>query len=162
MGFTSALEFIGSRFGDACSGDGPGFAGRIFVDGKPIKAICRELKISRKVVRKVLRSGETAFEYERSVQPLRHRHHQPGLRRVALSLRRRQDDHRAPRSAHPSLRYRRDRQRQLALQEPRLSLTARRSTRLRNPDQLRRVGSDTPLPQGSILDADPGSIFKAV
>ncbi len=41
-----------------------------FVDGKPIKAICRELKISRKVVRKVLRSGETAFEYERSVQPL--------------------------------------------------------------------------------------------
>ena len=41
-----------------------------FVDGKPIKAICLELKISRKVVRKVLRSGETAFEYERSVQPL--------------------------------------------------------------------------------------------
>ena len=41
-----------------------------FVQGKPIKAICRELKISRKVVRKVLRSGETAFEYERSVQPL--------------------------------------------------------------------------------------------
>ena len=37
-----------------------------FVDGKPIKAICRELKISRKVVRKVLRSGETAFAYERS------------------------------------------------------------------------------------------------
>ena len=41
-----------------------------FVQGKPIKAICRELKISRKVVRKVLRSGETAFEYERTVQPM--------------------------------------------------------------------------------------------
>jgi transposase len=41
-----------------------------FVQGKPIKAICRELKVSRKVVRKVLRSGATAFEYERSVQPL--------------------------------------------------------------------------------------------
>ena len=41
-----------------------------FVQGKAIKAICRELKISRKVVRKVLRSNETAFEYERSVQPL--------------------------------------------------------------------------------------------
>jgi transposase len=41
-----------------------------FVQGKPIKAICRELKISRKVVRKVLRSGETAFEYERTAQPM--------------------------------------------------------------------------------------------
>jgi transposase len=41
-----------------------------FVQGKSIKAICRELRVSRKVVRKVLRSGATAFEYERSVQPL--------------------------------------------------------------------------------------------
>src|SRR3954466_7387636 len=41
-----------------------------FVHGKPIKAICRELKVSRKVVRKVLRSGATSFEYEREVQPL--------------------------------------------------------------------------------------------
>ena len=40
-----------------------------FVQGKAIKAICRELKLSRKVVRKVLRSEETAFEYKRSVQP---------------------------------------------------------------------------------------------
>ena len=40
-----------------------------FVDGKPIKQICRELKLSRKVVRKVLRSEATAFEYKRSVQP---------------------------------------------------------------------------------------------
>jgi transposase len=41
-----------------------------FVQGKSIKAICRELRVSRKVVRKVLRSGATAFEYERTVQPL--------------------------------------------------------------------------------------------
>jgi hypothetical protein len=41
-----------------------------FVQGKPIKAISRELKLSRKVIRKVLRSGATAFEYERTVQPL--------------------------------------------------------------------------------------------
>jgi transposase len=41
-----------------------------FVHGKPIKAICRDLKVSRKVVRKVLRSGATSFEYEREVQPL--------------------------------------------------------------------------------------------
>ena len=41
-----------------------------FVQGKGIKAVCRELKVSRKVVRKVLRSDETAFEYERSVQPM--------------------------------------------------------------------------------------------
>ena len=39
------------------------------VQGKSIKAICRELKISRKVVRKVLRSGETEFRYERKHQP---------------------------------------------------------------------------------------------
>ena len=41
-----------------------------FVQGKPIKAICRELKVSRKVVRKVLRSVATSFEYEREVQSL--------------------------------------------------------------------------------------------
>ncbi len=40
-----------------------------FAQGKSIKAICRELRVSRKVVRKVVRSGATAFEYERAVQP---------------------------------------------------------------------------------------------
>src|SRR3954469_15483921 len=40
-----------------------------FVQGKPIKLICRELGLSRKVVRKVLRSGETEFRYRRSRQP---------------------------------------------------------------------------------------------
>jgi transposase len=41
-----------------------------FVQQKPIKAICRELRLSRKVVRKVLRSDATAFRYERETQPL--------------------------------------------------------------------------------------------
>src|SRR3984957_15476894 len=41
-----------------------------FVQGKSIKAICREMQISRKVVRKVLRSEATEFRYERGVQPL--------------------------------------------------------------------------------------------
>jgi transposase len=40
-----------------------------FGQGKAIKAICRELKVSRKVVRKVLRSGATEFSYQRAVQP---------------------------------------------------------------------------------------------
>jgi len=40
-----------------------------FVQGKPIKQICRELKVSRKTVRKVLRSEATAFAYHRDVQP---------------------------------------------------------------------------------------------
>lgn len=40
-----------------------------FVQGKAIKAICRELRVSRKAVRKVLRSNETVFEYARTVQP---------------------------------------------------------------------------------------------
>jgi hypothetical protein len=41
-----------------------------FVQGKPIKAICRELRLSRKVVRKVVRSKATEFHYEREAQPL--------------------------------------------------------------------------------------------
>jgi transcriptional regulator with XRE-family HTH domain len=40
------------------------------VKGKSIKEIVRDLGVSRNTVRKVLRSGETAFAYERSVQPL--------------------------------------------------------------------------------------------
>ena len=40
-----------------------------FVHGKAIKEICREFRLSRKVVRKVIRSDETAFTYQRSVQP---------------------------------------------------------------------------------------------
>ena len=38
--------------------------------GKPIKAIARDLKLSRKVVRKAIRSPEGAFTYRRDVQPL--------------------------------------------------------------------------------------------
>src|SRR5580700_951382 len=39
------------------------------VKGKSIKEIARDLKISRNTVRKMLRSGETSFSYEREVQP---------------------------------------------------------------------------------------------
>ena len=38
--------------------------------GKPIKAIARDLKLSRKVVRKAIRSPEGAFTHRRDVQPL--------------------------------------------------------------------------------------------
>ena len=41
-----------------------------FSQGKSIKEICRELRVSRKVVRKVVRSDATEFRYERSRQPL--------------------------------------------------------------------------------------------
>jgi len=41
-----------------------------FHQKKPIKAICRELKISRKAVRKAIRSETTEFRYERGVQPM--------------------------------------------------------------------------------------------
>ena len=41
-----------------------------FLQQKPIKAICREFGLSRKVVRKVIRSGASAFRYERGRQPL--------------------------------------------------------------------------------------------
>ncbi len=41
-----------------------------FVRGRSIKEIVRDLHVSRNTVRKVVRSGRTAFEYEREIQPL--------------------------------------------------------------------------------------------
>ena len=41
-----------------------------FGHGQPIKAICRDLGVSRKVVRKVIRSEAPEFRYEREAQPL--------------------------------------------------------------------------------------------
>jgi hypothetical protein len=40
-----------------------------FIRGKTIKEIVRELHVSRNTVHKILRSGATEFEYERTVQP---------------------------------------------------------------------------------------------
>ncbi len=40
-----------------------------FIEGKPIKQICRELRVSRNTVRKVIRSGATEFSYDRATQP---------------------------------------------------------------------------------------------
>src|ERR1700760_3766676 len=51
-----------------------------FIKGKTIKEIARDLKVSRNTVRKVLRSGETSFEYERVIQP------RPKLGRWAAEL----------------------------------------------------------------------------
>src|SRR5437879_414168 len=39
------------------------------VDHKPIRQIVRELRISRKTVRKAIRGSSTEFRYERGVQP---------------------------------------------------------------------------------------------
>src|SRR5437879_7408153 len=41
-----------------------------FAQNKPIKTICREFRVSRRVVRKVIRSGATEFRYQRGRQPL--------------------------------------------------------------------------------------------
>jgi hypothetical protein len=50
-----------------------------FIQRKPIKAICREFRVSRKVVRKVIRSQATEFRYERGRQP------RPRIDRGAIS-----------------------------------------------------------------------------
>jgi hypothetical protein len=42
---------------------------REHASGKPIKAIARDLRLSRKVVRKAVRAEEGAFSYQRTVQP---------------------------------------------------------------------------------------------
>jgi transposase len=41
-----------------------------FVRGRSIREISRDLHVSRNTVRKILRSGETQFSYERDVQPM--------------------------------------------------------------------------------------------
>ena len=38
--------------------------------GKPIRAISRDLRLSRKVVRKAIRAEEGAFSYQRTTQPV--------------------------------------------------------------------------------------------
>ncbi len=40
-----------------------------FVQGKAIKEIARDLKLSRNTVRKVLRSDASSADYERETQP---------------------------------------------------------------------------------------------
>jgi hypothetical protein len=60
----------GSRGWDAGSGDDYEDPPGLFLQKKPIKVICRELRVSQKVVRKVIRSEETEFRYERGTQPL--------------------------------------------------------------------------------------------
>jgi transposase len=40
-----------------------------FVKGMTIRKIARDLGVSRSTVRRVPRSGETSFEYERAVRP---------------------------------------------------------------------------------------------
>ena len=51
-----------------------------FLKGKTIREIARDLRVSRNTVRKVLRSGATTFDYERTVQP------RPKLGRWAVDL----------------------------------------------------------------------------
>ena len=69
MGFIGAPEISGAEIGMLVVETIAKIRRAHFVQGKQIKQICRELKVSRKVVRKVLRSEETAFEYKRNVQP---------------------------------------------------------------------------------------------
>ena len=40
-----------------------------FQNGHSIKKICRDLRVSRNTVRKVIRSGATEFNYDRTTQP---------------------------------------------------------------------------------------------
>ena len=54
-----------------------------FIKGKTIREISRDLKVSRNTVRKVLRSGETSFEYERDPAPTEARTLDSRTRRTA-------------------------------------------------------------------------------
>ena len=65
-----ASDTVGGFDSDAGCGDDRQNTRAYFLQGKAIKEICRELRISRKVVRKVIRTGATEFRYERSRQPM--------------------------------------------------------------------------------------------
>ena len=67
-----ASMILGSRGWDADCGDDCEDSPGVFCTGQGNynKAICRDLGVSRKVVRKIIRSGSTEFRYEREDQPL--------------------------------------------------------------------------------------------
>ncbi len=70
MGFTLALVMIEGRIGMFVVETIARIRRAHFVQGKSIMAICRELRVSRKTVRKVIRSEATEFQYERERQPM--------------------------------------------------------------------------------------------
>ena len=63
MGFTLALVMIEGWIGMLVVETIARIRRAHFVQGKSIKAICRELRVSRKTVRKVM-SEATEFQYE--------------------------------------------------------------------------------------------------
>jgi len=65
---------------------------REFASGKAIKAVARDLRLSRKVVRKAIREPDAEFAYRRAVQPL------PRLGRVAVQHQIGQHNLRSPRN----------------------------------------------------------------
>lgn len=65
----ASMGDMGARFGMLVVETIGKIPGAHFVQKKPIKVICRELGLSRKVVRKVLRFEATEFRYTRSRQP---------------------------------------------------------------------------------------------
>src|SRR5207237_7737815 len=77
------------------------------------------------------------------------------LRRLAERVRRRQDDYGAARPPHPSLRDRRDRQRILALQTPRLTVTPACPGGQTGTSRaaLRRTRGGRSAPRGALLFA---------
>ena len=88
-------------------------------------------------------------------------HHQSRLRRVAAGLRRRQDDHGHARPAHPPLRHRRDRQRELALQKqsligPRLGCARRLRAALRQGLRATPPGDCKRRRQGANIGSERG------
>ncbi len=70
MGFTLALVMIEGQIGMFVMETIARIRRAHFVQGKSIKAICRELRVSRKTVFKVIRSEATEFQYEREQQPM--------------------------------------------------------------------------------------------
>ena len=106
------------------------------------------------------------FEHRAAAEAhLGHCHHQPCVRRMAQRVLRSQDGPCAARPAHPSLRDRRDRQRQLAVQEPRLIPSPdpipAPASRLKSTDAAAALRSVMAPRSGIILITKRGSLLEA-
>lgn len=84
------------------------------------------------------------------------------VRRMVQRLRLRQEEHSTPRPAHPSPRNRRDRQRELALQDASLTPGNPRAGSGCVTWRLRRLGPADRRQRGSFFDAEKGSTCKPI
>ena len=130
-----------------------------FQDRKPIKQICRELRVPRNTVRKGIRSGATELTRECSVQP------QPKIGPWRDELDRMLAENARKPKRERLTRIRMFDELQTRVNHSRFKTRARGpAPRWPDPAALRdgyAASGHLPTPEGAILDAERGSVFGA-